>query len=352
MKIKITENRFVGDGEEPYVIAELGSNHNGDMVIAKKLIDAAKKSGADCVKFQSWSKETIFSRKKYEENYFLADDYRDREDFTLEEIVEAYAISEEQLLEVKEYSNSIGIDFSSTPFSRREADFLVDKLESSFIKIASMDVNNFPYLDYIARKNKPIILSTGLSSLDDIDRAIRTIEEAGNNQIVILHCIATYPPKDEDVNLKNIQTLSNIYPYPVGFSDHTLGPCMSVAAVANGACLIEKHFTLDKNMEGWDHKISADPADMKVIVDDSKRVSNALGSNRIIRTESEERVREFRRSIVASKDISKGEIFTEDMIDYKRPGGGLDPDFSKFIIGRKAKKDLSFDEMIQIEDLQ
>ena len=127
---------------------------------------------------------------------------------------------------------------------------------------------------------------------------------------------------------------------------------MSVAAVANGACLIEKHFTLDKNMEGWDHKISSDPADMKVIVDDSKRVSKALGSNRIIRTESDERVREFRRSIVASRKILAGEVFTEDMIDYKRPGGGLDPEFSKFIIGRKSKNELKFDEMIKIEDLQ
>ena len=350
MKIKLTENRFVGDSEEPYVIAELGSNHNGDMGIAKKLIDAAKESGADCVKFQSWSKETIFSRKKYEENFFLADDYRDREDFTLEEIVEAYAISEEQLLEVKEYSNSVGIDFSSTPFSRREADFLVDKLESSFIKIASMDVNNFPYLDYIARKNKPIILSTGLSSLDDIDKAIRTIEEAGNNQIVILHCIATYPPKDEDVNLKNIQTLSNIYPYPVGFSDHTLGPCMSVAAVANGACLIEKHFTLDKNMEGWDHKLSADPKEMKNLIQDCKNAKLALGNPRIIRTESKARVNEFRRSIVASRDIKKGEIFALDMLDFKRPGRGLSPGDIEFVIGKKSKRNISYDEIIKKED--
>tara|TARA_B100001142_G_scaffold329241_1_gene391834 strand:+ start:2270 stop:3325 length:1056 start_codon:yes stop_codon:yes gene_type:complete len=350
MKIQLTKNRLVGPGEEPYIIAELGSNHNGDMDLAKKLIQSAKDSGADCVKFQSWSKESIFSQKKYEENHFLADDYRDREDYTLEEIVEAYAISEDQLMDVRQFSSDIGIDFSSTPFSRKEADFLVNELDAPFIKIASMDVNNYPYLDYVARKNKPIILSTGLSTLSDIDRAVDVIESANNHEIILLHCIATYPPEDKDVNLNNINTLSTIYPYPIGFSDHTLGPCMSVAAVANNACLIEKHFTLDKEMEGWDHKISADPEDMEVIVRDSRRVFNALGNARIKRTESSEGVNEFRRSIVASRDVSAGEIFTENMLDYKRPGGGLEPEFSKFIIGSKARRDISFDEMIEIND--
>lgn len=350
MKIQLTKNRLVGPGEEPYIIAELGSNHNGDMDLAKKLIQSAKDSGADCVKFQSWSKESIFSQKKYEENHFLADDYRDREDYTLEEIVEAYAISEDQLMDVRQFSADIGIDFSSTPFSRKEVDFLVNELDAPFIKIASMDVNNYPYLDYVARKNKPIILSTGLSTLSDIDRAVDVIESANNHEIILLHCIATYPPEDKDVNLNNINTLSTIYPYPIGFSDHTLGPCMSVAAVANNACLIEKHFTLDKEMEGWDHKISADPEDMEVIVRDSRRVFNALGNARIKRTESSEGVKEFRRSIVASRDVSAGEIFTENMLDYKRPGGGLEPEFSKFIIGSKARRDISFDEMIEIND--
>ena len=350
MKVQLTHDRKVGTGERPYIIAELGSNHNGDMDLSKKLVQAAKDAGADCVKFQSWSKETIFSRSKYDDNYFLTDDYRNRDDYTLEEIVEAYAISESELMEMKEFSSKIGIDFTSTPFSRKEVDFLVDKLDAPFIKIASMDVNNYPYLEYIANKNKPMVLSTGLSTLADIDLAIKTLEEANNNQIIILHCIATYPPKDEDVNLRNIKTLSNLYPYPIGFSDHTLGPCMSVAAVANSACMIEKHFTLDKEMEGWDHKISADAADMEVIVRDSRRVFNALGENRIIRTESDEQVREFRRSIVAARHISVGETFTEDMIDFKRPGIGLEPDFVKFIIGSKAKRDISFDEIIKIDD--
>ena len=350
MNIQLTKNRKVGSDHPPYIIAELGSNHNGDMEIAKKLIKSAKSSGADCVKFQSWSKETIFSKLKYEENFFLADDYRNRKDYTLEEIVEEYAISEDELFEMKEYSSKIEIDFASTPFSVKEVDFLLDELDAPFVKIASMDVNNYPYLDYVAKKKKPIILSTGLSNLSEVNKAIETIESTGNNQIIILHCIASYPPQDSNINLKNIRTYENIYPYPIGFSDHSIGPCMSVAAVANNACLIEKHFTLDKNMEGWDHKISADPQDMEVIVRDSERVFNALGKSRIIRTESENQVKEFRRSIVASRDILKGEKFTKNMIDFKRPGIGLEPGLADFVIGSTAKRDIGFDEIIKKED--
>jgi N-acetylneuraminate synthase len=352
MKVKLNSSRAIGFDEEPYIISEIGSNHNGDMKIAKKLIEASKDAGADCVKFQSWSKESIFSKKKYQDNFFLDDDYRKREDFTLEEIVEKYSISEEELAEMNDYSKKIGIDFTSTPFSRKEVDFLVDSLDVPFIKIASMDLNNYPYLDYIARKNKPMILSTGLSTLSEIDKAVETIEDTGNSNLIILHCVATYPPKDEDMNLRNINTLSKIYSYPIGFSDHSIGPCLSVAAVANNACVIEKHFTLDKNMEGWDHSISADPKDMKSLVIDSKRVFSALGKSKISRTESKERVSEFRRSIVASRDISSGEIFTEDMLDYKRPGIGLSPENNEVIVGSKATRNISFDDIILLSDFK
>jgi sialic acid synthase SpsE len=350
MKIKLNDNHSVSIDDKPYVIAEIGSNHNGDMGLARRLIDAAKASGADCVKFQSWSKETIFSKKTYDENYFLADDYRERVDYTLEKIVEEYSISETELLDMKKYADSIGIDCTSTPFSKPEVDFLVDEMKADFIKVASMDLNNYPFLDYIARKQKPIILSTGLSTLSEIDTAIRTIEEAGNDQIVILHCVAIYPTKDEDVNLRSIDTLSQLYPYPIGFSDHTLGTFIPLAAVAKGACLIEKHFTLDKEMEGWDHKISATPDDMKVIVDGSKRIHEALGSARISRVESKERLESFRRSIVTALDINEGDIITEEMIDFKRPGTGLPPEAIVYIVGKKAKRSIKFDEIIELED--
>ncbi len=351
MKVKITEKFEVSNYSKPYVIAEIGSNHNGDMELAKKLIIQAKESGADCVKFQSWSKDSIFSRETYDKNYFLKDDYRQREDFSLESIVEEFSISEEELIQMKAFSDEVGIDCTSTPFSYKEADFLIEKLKSPFIKVASMDCNNYPFLDYLARKGKPMILSTGLSELHEIDRAIRTIENAGNTQIVILHCVAIYPPLDEQVNLNIINTLQAQYPYPIGFSDHSIGVEIPLAACALGACLLEKHFTLDKDMFGWDHKVSANPEELAVICSGSKRIVDALGSGRVISVENDERKREFRRSIVLTKDYKKGDVITEDSIDYKRPGGGILPEFKGQVAGRVLKVDKSKDYPLSWEDL-
>lgn len=351
-KIQLTTLKEVYNYCKPYIIAELGSNHNGDMDLAKKLIIQAKEAGADCVKFQSWSKESIFSRKTYEENYFVADDYRNRTDYTLEQIVEEFSISEEELLEMKFFADQIGIDCTSTPFSRREADFLVDNLNSPFIKVASMDLNNYPFLEYLAKKNKPIILSTGLSEMYEIDKAIRTIENAGNNKIVILHCVSIYPPKDEQVNLRNILTLQNIYPnYPIGFSDHTLGTSIPIASIALGVCIIEKHFTLDKNMFGWDHKVSATKDEMALIVSESQRVNLALGDFRISCVEDQERKTSFRRSIISMRAIKKGEIISEEDIDFKRPGNDIAPEFINFVVGRIASRDIEADKPIKQSDL-
>ncbi len=352
MKINLTQTKEVYNFCEPYIIAELGSNHNGDMQLAKKLIIEAKKAGADCVKFQSWSKDSIFSKVKYEENCFIGDDYRDRDDYTLEEIVEEFSISESELMEMKKICDELKIDFASTPFSKKEADFLVDALNAPFIKVASMDLNNYPFLDYLARKNKPMVISTGLSELYEIDKAVKTIEEAGNRNIIILHCVAIYPPKDEEINLNNIESLQKLYPdYPIGFSDHTLGTAIPLASVAKGACLIEKHFTLDKNMFGWDHKVSATPDELKTICEDSSRISKALGTFRITSIESNERKNEFRRSIVTAKEIKKGDILKTEDIDYKRPGIGLSPEMDQFVIGRIASKDMPSDYIITKEDL-
>ncbi|MCK5092438.1 MAG: N-acetylneuraminate synthase family protein [Gammaproteobacteria bacterium] len=350
--MKLTKTRNIYNYCEPYIIAELGSNHNGDMELARKLILEAKESGADCVKFQSWSKNTLFARKKFEDNYFLADDYRNRTDYSLEEIVEAYSISEEELLQMKEFSDQVGIDCTSTPFSKSEADFLVDKLCSPFIKVASMDVNNYPFLSYLARKGRPIVLSTGLSELHEIDKAIQSIEKEGNTDIVLLHCVSIYPPKDEQINLNNIDSLQRLYPnYPVGFSDHSLGTSIPLASVAKGACIIEKHFTLDKNMPGWDHKVSADSSEMGKLCNDSKRIARALGTGRISFIEDEERRSEFRRSIVLARNMKNGEIINESDIDYKRPGTGLQPEMTEWIVGQRVNKDLKLDHLLSKEDL-
>jgi len=350
--MKFKHENIVNYGQ-PYIIAELGSNHNGDMELAKKLIVEAKKAGADCVKFQSWSKDTVFSRKKYEDNYFIGDDYRNREDYSLEEIVEEFAISENELLEMKNFADEVGIDCTSTPFSKKEADFLVEKMHTPFIKTASMDLNNYPYLEYLAKFGKPMVVSTGLSEFYEIDKAIRTIEKAGNKKIIILHCVASYPPKDEDVNLNKIETLQKAYPdYPVGFSDHTLGTCIPLAAVSKGACIIEKHFTLDKDMFGWDHKVSATPSELEQICQNSIRINKSLGTNRICSVEEDETKKEFRRSIVITRDIKKGEIIKEEDLDFKRPGTGLSPEEIKYVIGRELKKDMKYDEILLLEDLR
>lgn len=350
--MKLTEKKEVFNFCKPYIIAELGSNHNGDMELAKKLIVEAKEAGADCVKFQSWSKDTIFAKKKYEDNYFIADDYRDRNDYTLEEVVEEYSISEQELLDMKSFADEVGIDCSSTPFSPREADFLVDKMETPFIKVASMDLNNYPFLEYLAKKGKPMVISTGLSEMYEIDKAIKCIESAGNTNIVILHCVSTYPPVDTDVNLNNMKTLMNTYPeYCAGFSDHTIGIDIPLASAAMGACLIEKHFTLDKNMEGWDHKVSANKAELEAIVKGVKRINDALGSYRISAPESDEKKAEFRRSIVLTRALKAGEVIQSDDLDYKRPGTGLKPEMSDFVVGLTVNKDLPYDHILSKEDL-
>ena len=350
--MKLTKHTNVENYGIPYIIAELGSNHNGDMDLARELIVQAKEAGADCVKFQSWNKNSIFSKKKFDDNYFISDDYRDRDDYTLEEIVDKYSISEQELLEMKKFCDDVGMDCTSTPFSRKEVDFLVEEMKAPFIKVASMDVNNYPFLDYLARKGRPVVLSTGLSELYEIDHAVKTIERAGNSQIIILHCVATYPPENKDINLNNIKTLMSMYDnYPIGFSDHSLGTAIPLAAVGLGVCMIEKHFTLDKEMEGWDHKVSATKDEMETIVKGANQIVEAMGSFRIMATETEEKKREFRRSIVIVGDHKKGHIISESDIDYKRPGGNLDPNMTDFIVGRTLNKDVPNDHILTLKDI-
>lgn len=336
--------------DKPIIIAELGANHNGDMKVAKQLIDKAKECGADYVKFQSWTKDSIFSKKVYDDNYFLRDDYRNREDYTLEGIVDKYSVSEKELLELKKYCDEVEIGFSSTPFSKKEVDFLIDVLDVDFIKVASMDLNNLPFLKYMATKGKPVILSVGLSTLSEVDEAIRAIKEVGNNEIVILHCVSIYPPADKEVNLNNIDMLRNLYKFPVGYSDHTIGFTAPILSIAKGSCIIEKHFTLDKNMEGWDHKISADPTELKIICDECDRANLMLGDYYKATNESKERKDAFKRSIVASRNIRRGDIIKEEDLDFKRPGTGIEPKYIDFIIGKAAKRDIDYDAIISMDD--
>lgn len=336
--------------QKPYIIAEIGANHNGDMELAKKLVDEAKRCGADCVKFQSWSKDTVFSEKVYQDNYFLRDDYRNRKDYTLKEIVEKYSIDKGDHYNLKEYCDSVKIEFNSTPFSKAEVDLLVDELDVPFIKIASMDLNNIPFLKYIAQKRKPVVISTGLCGLSDVSDALDCLKENGCNEIILLHCVSIYPPENENVNLNNIDMYRNTFGCKVGYSDHTIGTVAPIMAMAKGVCVIEKHFTLDKDMVGWDHKISADPAELSVICEAAKYAYKMLGSYQKIVNEDEERRDAFKRSIVAAKNIKCGDVIKESDLDYKRPGTGIEPKYYQLLIGRKAVRDIRKDQIISKED--
>ncbi|GAU77772.1 N-acetylneuraminate synthase family protein [Fusibacter sp. 3D3] len=337
---------------KPYVIAEIGANHNGDMELARKLIDAAKKTGAHAVKFQSWTEKSLVSRTEYDSNQKY-DDSPKKHFGSLEEMVSKYYLREEQHFMLKNYCDEIGIDFCSTPFSEEEVD-LLEKLDVPFYKVASMDINNYRLLRYIAKKNKPVFLSTGMSTIYEIDKAIKIIEEENNNQIVILHCISIYPPDPKDIHLNNIKMLQQLYPmYPIGFSDHTIGTSVPVASVALGSAVIEKHFTIDKQMEGWDHEISADPIELKYIVDESKIIADALGNyNRTVSKAEENKKSKFRRSIVMNKNMKAGEIIGEKDIAFKRPGTHISPENEAYIVGRKLKKDMAYDDLLSWGDME
>ena len=336
--------------KKPYIIAEIGSNHNGDMELAKKMIDEAKRCGADCVKFQSWSKDTIFSEKVYQDNYFLRDDYRNRTDYTLKEIVDKYSIDRNDHFLLKEYCDKIGIEFNSTPFSKAEVDLLVDEIGVPFIKVASMDLNNIPFLTYIAKKGKPVVISTGLCGLSEVNDAVTCLKKNGCEKIILLHCVSIYPPEDTMVNLNNIYMLRNTFGLKVGYTDHTIGVVAPILSMAKGVCIIEKHFTLDKNMVGWDHKVSANPEELSAICTAAESAYKMLGSYQKVVNENEERRNAFKRSIVAARDIGEGEIITEADIDFKRPGTGIEPKYYEMIIGRKAARNIKKDQILAKED--
>lgn len=330
---------------KPYVIAEIGANHNGNMQLAKEQIISAKECGADCVKFQSWTPDSLVSKSEYEKNQVYTDSKK-KHFGSLKEMVDKYALTTEQHYELKKFCDEINIDFASSPFSIEEARLLND-LDVPFFKIASMDINNHPFLYDVAKLGKPMILSTGMSTLAEIESAIDICKKAGNEEVIILHCISIYPPEYSDINLNNIPMLQNTFDLPVGFSDHTIGTSIPLASVALGACIIEKHFTLDKDLPGWDHEISANPEELIEICTESKNIQASLGSHkRIVSSAEEEKKKKFRRSLVFSKDLSKGHVITENDLTAKRPGTHISPDKLEFIVGRTLTSDVQYDDLV------
>lgn len=343
------DGKIIGKGRTPYFIAEIGSNHNGDMDLCKEMIDVAIACGADAVKFQSWTKSSLISRTEYARNTAYSD--KKKHFGSLEAMVEKYQFTSAQHGEIASYCRSVGITFLSSCFSNGEVD-LLNSLDVPVFKIASMDINNLPLLEYVASKGKPVILSTGMASLGEIETAAATLRSSGSGPIALLHCVSIYPPEFETINLRNISTLEMAFDVPVGFSDHTLGTAIPIAAIASGACIIEKHFTLDKNLPGWDHAISADPIEMKKIVQEGKEVYLSLGSTiRAVSSDEIEKRNKFRRSIVLKRDMKKGEIISRSDMDFKRPGTGISPAEIKYVIGRSLGRDLDSDIELKWSDI-
>jgi len=327
-------DKKIGDGEPTFIVAEAGINHNGEVEIGKKLIEEAAKAGADAVKFQSYQTELFVSRTSKHYDVF-----------------KKLELSEDEFRELSKYAKKHKLIFLSTPLNLEYVDILNDIGVPAF-KVASSDLTFFPLLEKIAETRKPVILSTGMSTLSEIHEAVDFLKENGAKEITLLHCVSAYPTPFEEVNLKVIPVLKNMFKVPVGYSDHTLGVEVSIAAVALGANLIEKHFTLDKNMPGPDHKLSADPEEFKNMVASIRTIESALGDGckRVMPSEKDARIH-GRRSIVAKIPLKAGDLLTKDRIAYKRPGTGIETKFLNLILNRKLKKNKNADDVITWDDL-
>ncbi|WP_273130288.1 N-acetylneuraminate synthase [Bacillus weihaiensis] len=328
-----------------YIIAEAGVNHNGSLKTAKLMVDSAKEAGADCIKFQTFVAKKIASKNAGKA------EYQERQTGTNEsqlDMLSKLELSFDEFVELSEYCKLKEIEFLSTGFDFDSIDFL-NSLDMKKWKIPSGDITNLPYLIKIAELNKPVILSTGMSTMQDIRDAVQILEEHGLGDITVLHCTTEYPTPFEDVNLAAMKTIKEEFGVPIGYSDHTRGIEIPIAAVAMGATVIEKHFTLDRNMEGPDHKASLEPDELKAMVSAIRNVEISIGNSEKQPAESEKKnMAVARKSIVANCPIKKGEVFTEENLTVKRPGNGISPMKWFEMIGQLAKRDFEEDELIEL----
>lgn len=328
-----------------FIIAEAGVNHNGSVELAKKLVDVAVESGVDAVKFQTFKAENLVSKSAQKAAYQKETTDKEESQFDMIKKLELDVNTHKELMA---YCEKKGIMFLSTPFDHDSIDML-NELGLDIFKIPSGEITNLPYLRHIGSLNKEVILSTGMADLGEIEDALDVLTTAGTNRdlITVLHANTMYPTPMEDVNLKAMQTIGTAFNLAYGYSDHTLGIEVDVAAVAMGATVIEKHFTLDKTMEGPDHKASLEPDELKAMVKAIRNIELALGST-IKKTSASEKpnIEIARKSIVANRPIKKGEILREENLSIKRPGNGISPMNWDDIIGTKALKDYETDELI------
>jgi len=315
-------------------IAEAGINHDGDIQKAKKMIDAAVSAGADYVKFQSFKAKKLVTPDALTSSY-IDEGSNDGESF--QDLLQRLELNEEAHYDLKKYCDSKGIKFLSTAFDEESFDFLIS-LDIDIVKVASGDVTNIPLIRHMARSGLPIIMSTGMATLGEIEDAVNAITTEGNNKIILLHCISWYPADISTTNLRFMDTLKNAFPFPVGYSDHTLGINMSIAARTLGAVVLEKHFTMDKTEFGPDHAASIEPDELSDLVIGLREVEVGLGTTHRVFCEKEIGQRKVhRRSVVVKKQIQPGEIFTTDNLVIKRPGIGIKPKYLDDILGKKAR---------------
>lgn len=345
MKIKISD-KLIGEDEPCFIIAEAGVNHNGDISLAKKLIEVAADMGADAVKFQTFKAEKLVLQDADKAEYQMKSTGSEESQY---QMLKKLELTESNFEELKAYAEMKNIIFLSTPFDNESADFL-DNIGVPLFKIGSGELTNLPLLQHIAKKNKPVILSTGMSTLGEIEEALYTLINGGLRDIIILHCITSYPAKAKEANLNVIKTLRSCFKLPVGLSDHTLGINVSLAARVLRACVIEKHFTLDKKLPGPDHGASLDPEELGALVNGVREIESALGDGIKKPTKEEENIKKFvRKKLVACVEIPRGTIIAEEMVMLKRVGTeeGIDPKYLHSVLGKKTLQEIKNNSLIK-----
>ncbi|MDF2944241.1 MAG: N-acetylneuraminate synthase family protein putative legionaminic acid synthase LegI [Herbinix sp.] len=332
-----------------YIIAEAGVNHNGDLELAKRLVDIAKDAGADVVKFQTFKAENLVCRTAPKADYQMLTTNKQESQF---EMLKKLEVTEDMHKELISYCKEKKIEFMSTPFDEDSVLLLMD-LGMETIKIPSGEITNYPYLKQIGNYKKKVIISTGMSNLDEVKEAVNILRSEGTEDISVLHCTTAYPTNMEDVNLRAMSNMMEELQVPVGYSDHTLGIEVPIAAVALGAIIIEKHFTIDKKMDGPDHKASLEPEELKAMIKAIRNIEKAFGYGVKKPCKAEEKNIEIaRKSIVAKRDIIRGETLSEDNLITKRPANGISPMKWPNILGTKAIRDFKQDELIEISGEQ
>lgn len=333
------------DFKHTLIIAEAGVNHNGRLDLALELCKTAKEVGADVVKFQTWKTEKIITRTVAQAEYQAENTGKKESQF---DMLKKLELSYDDFTKIKEYCDKIGIQFASTADEEESFDFLV-KLGIPFVKISSGEVTNIPFLRKMGASKLPIIISSGMSNISDIDIALRTLKESGATDITLLHCTTNYPCPMEEVNLKAMLTLSNAFKIPIGYSDHTKGIEVPVAAVVLGAKVIEKHFTLDKNMEGPDHLASTEPDEFKNMVEAIRNIEVALGTGEKTPQKSEIEISKVvTKRCIASKSINVGDVFSSDNVCVKRNDVGFPAKYWDLLIGKNAQKSYEINEAIEV----